>query len=141
MFSQQGAGIEAAGEWSLAAATAVLVNMISAVLEPSSPILLTLILPNLDKGGACSPSKAFEKLSCEAFLSTFIPQLKNRHRGEGPGRLACCLNGSNQADTAQSSRALIAKVPQGLWRQALLPWFPFSPSPIELNVSPPKLWQ
>lgn len=58
----------AAGEWTLAATAAVLINTASAAIELSSQITLDLILPNSDKGGELSPTKAFWKLRVGSIL-------------------------------------------------------------------------
>ena len=58
----------AAGEWTLAATAAVLINTASAAIELSSQIELDLILPTSDKGGELPPTKAFWKLRVSSSL-------------------------------------------------------------------------
>lgn len=57
--SRQEAGMVAAGEWTLAALAAAPVNTAPAALELCSQIRQALILPDSDKEGELSPTKAF----------------------------------------------------------------------------------
>ena len=99
LFSPQGAAMAAAGGWTLAARAAVLVNKASAATELSSQKGWTCSCPALTREGTISRKKPFSIYLRFPPLVLWKNRLRHRAR---PETLTCSLQGSQQADAAQS---------------------------------------